>query len=271
MSNKTESSVSYTILLVISLLGAMYLGRFFTSMSSDNVVPSDQNALTYQQPMVEPSVPDVVAKSIRIKHIKPRDGRVVALTGEINANVDRVAQKIKDLENISAEPIYLLIDSPGGSVIHGASLVSVIESSRAPVYTVCMRLCASMAFIVHQYGHKRFMLNRAILMSHDASSGPKSGDMSRIKSIVDFLQKYIDRDSAYIANRAGMNLQDYKNEIMRDMWLDSVSSTERHFNDDIVSLSLSTSDSLEFNYDSKLDKDKSNDTKAFDIYDVELK
>ncbi len=262
MSNKVTQLLTKGLLLfAVCSLAYLVTNNLFTVKSG----VSTEIAVRSYETNNSPTVSDVVAKTIKIRSIQPDPSRVVSLTGEIGTNVDAIVQQLQRLSKESDEPIYLLIDSPGGSVIHGSTVVSAIESSSAPVYTVCMRICASMAFIIHQYGHKRMMVNRAVLMSHDASGGAQ-GDMSRMKSLIDFLHKYIERNSAFIANRAGMKLVDYKSEIMRDMWLDAISATERNFNDQIVSLNLARPQTEQFDYSNK-NKQKS---RAIDLYGIKL-
>ena len=94
----------------------------------------------------------------------------ILLYGPIMQNGNEIARLITETAK-KGSPIYLLIDSPGGSVITGASVVSAIEAAQVPVYTVCLQLCASMAAIIHQYGSQRLMVDRSFLMFHNARGG----------------------------------------------------------------------------------------------------
>ena len=174
-----------------------------------------------------------IRKSSVVKTYSVDPSRTLLLTEQVGENMDKMAQDVTRLASESNSPIYILIDSPGGSVFHGATLVSAIEASKAPVYTVCLRICASMAFVIHQFGHKRLMVKRSALMSHDAFGGAR-GDVSRMKSMVGFIDRFIQKDSALIAKRAGMTFDAYYNEIMRDMWLDADDAIDRGFADEIV-------------------------------------
>lgn len=174
--------------------------------------------------------------SFKLKYIKLPLERTLILKDEVNeTSVDFLTSKINKLSSEGRSPIYLLIDSPGGSVIHGATLLSAMEASKAPVNTVCLRICASMAFSIHQHGKNRYMLNRSVLMSHDASGGG-SGRLSQIKSIIDFFDRFVSKDSMYVSKRAGLTYRAYRNEVMRDMWLDAEDALARRFTDRIVSL-----------------------------------
>lgn len=77
------------------------------------------------------------------------------------------------LDNISHEPIHIYINSPGGSVIDGLSVIDTINLIQSPVYTVCTGLAASMAAILLSCGSKgnRSVLPHSRVMLHQVSAG----------------------------------------------------------------------------------------------------
>lgn len=178
-------------------------------------------------------------KSKVITQLDLSNDRTIFVLGEIGENAVNAAQTIQELNKISySKPIYIFLDSPGGSVIDGNILVSAIESSKAPVYTICHRICASMAAVIHQYGNKRMMIDRSVLMFHQASAGSK-GTIEEMKSMTDFLKNYIEKTERYIANRAGIPYDKYKVMNMENIWIDSEDATAQKFNDEIVNINLS--------------------------------
>lgn len=68
------------------------------------------------------------------------------------------------------KPIFLYINSPGGSVTEGFALVDVIRGSITPVYTVNVGQWSSMAFLIGIAGKKRFSLRSSTFLLHDGSS-----------------------------------------------------------------------------------------------------
>lgn len=177
----------------------------------------------------------------RVKTINLNPDRTILILGEIGNNALTAAQTIKELEDQSNDPIYLILDSPGGSVIDGNVLVSAIESSSAPVYTVCHRICASMAAVIHQYGKQRMMVDRSVLMFHQASASSQ-GTIDEMKSMTDFLYNYIEKTERFIANRAGMPYDQYKLSNMKNIWIDSEDATAKKFNDQIISINIQSSE-----------------------------
>jgi ATP-dependent protease ClpP protease subunit len=71
-----------------------------------------------------------------ITRIDLNKGNVVFLTGEVNFTTTDVAREIRDHSRAN-KPTYLLIDSPGGSVTEGMKVITAIQESVTPVYTVC--------------------------------------------------------------------------------------------------------------------------------------
>lgn len=175
----------------------------------------------------------------KVRNVSVKANQILRLNGEIGENVNGLIKKIEDLNRKKAPAIYILIDSPGGSVFDGLRLVTTMEASRVPVYTVCMAMCASMAAIIHQYGTKRFMQDRSRLMFHDASGGLQ-GTLHQMKTRLDYIIRTTDKTNAYIAQRAGMTVSSFSQQIIGgpEIWVDAEDSTSKHFNDEIVYITV---------------------------------
>lgn len=78
--------------------------------------------------------------------------------------------KEEDYKDWKREPIKLFINSFGGSVYDGLSLIDVIKQSKTPVYTISIGSSMSMGFWIYLAGHKRFVGEHATLMFHDITS-----------------------------------------------------------------------------------------------------
>lgn len=162
------------------------------------------------------------------------------LFGEVGAeNSESISQDILALNNRETDsPILLVIDSPGGAVFAGSKVISAIEASRRPVYTICYGLCASMAAMIHQYGHKRLMVSRSVLMFHNASGGAQ-GEVNQMLSQLHFVDRFCLKMDAYIADRAGINYYEFANLLNSQVWIDAEDSLSKGFSDQTVSLNLS--------------------------------
>lgn len=109
--------------------------------------------------------------------------RKIILSGEINNSIvkevinsileineyDNREEKLK--EEYKREPIYLYINSFGGSVYSGLALIDVIAASKTPIYTVCIGSCMSMGLIIFISGQKRLIGKNSTIMCHGVSLG----------------------------------------------------------------------------------------------------
>lgn len=152
------------------LLLALVVNQF-TTPATTTQASDEKTAVTL--PVFNPPEALLVTLPVfdkQVKYLNLVEDQTVEIYGEINESSEAIAQKITSLA-AKGKPIYLLINSPGGSVMDGALIISAIEASKAPVYTICTQLCASMAALIHQYGHTRYMVDRSILMFHPAAGG----------------------------------------------------------------------------------------------------
>ena len=87
--------------------------------------------------------------------------------------------------------IILYINSPGGDVAAGFSLLATIKASRTPIYTVNVGMWCSMAFWIGITGAKRFTLPYMTFLMHEAS-GVSSGKISNMADRIAFDSKFND-------------------------------------------------------------------------------
>ena len=99
--------------------------------------------------------------------------RKVLIYGEINnklaLDVMLILSKLEQ-EN-STEPIYLFIDSPGGSIQAGLSIIDAMNYVKPPVYTFCYSMAASMAAVILSAGEKRYAFEHSTVMIHQPLTG----------------------------------------------------------------------------------------------------
>lgn len=100
-------------------------------------------------------------------------------------------------KNYIAEPIHLYINSHGGYVDDMWSLISLIESSKTPVYTYCTGYAMSAGFMIFIAGHKRFISKYARLMYHQLSGG-SYGTYQDMKENVDDCYKQYEKMKSYV-------------------------------------------------------------------------
>lgn len=230
------------LFFVLSLLTIIAISAKLATTSETGPETKSVSIIASETPNVV-TTPSLTTQSNRvIENITLPDAQTLALIGEVNESADDLANNIVRLSQ-NNKPIWLLINSPGGSVIDGARVVAAIQASKAPVYTVCLQLCASMAFMIHQYGTNRYMLDRAILMAHPAS-GAVSGTFGQMKARLETFTRYVDKMNNFIAKRAGLTFDQFMALTVSEYWVDSEDATTAHFNDKIVSVYMEKNASL---------------------------
>lgn len=235
---KKNNLFAYIVLMTLALLCAVTFlhGKGYEVGNEVKFVTDDINKETSTLDTFHLDNKNPTAVKPPITTIKLSLDNTVALVGEISQNAGSVAQEIIK-KGSGKDPVYLAINSPGGSVLDGAMIVSAIQSSKAPVYTICIRICASMAAIIHQYGTQRLALDRSVLMFHDAAGGTQ-GYLPHMKSQLLMLDLYISKMNAYIAARAGLEKQAFVNRVHENIWLDGEEAYTQKFVDKLVYVSF---------------------------------
>lgn len=134
-----------------------------------------------------------------IFYLRNLQQRKLFLSGEITDDsaeeiVANILQFNREDEDNGTEmgkrmPIKLYINSPGGLVTAGFSIIDAIVISETPVYTINTGVCYSMAFLVAICGAKRYAMESSTFLLHDGTIG--FGDsQSKAEDIVDFNKRY---------------------------------------------------------------------------------
>lgn len=106
------------------------------------------------------------------------DNRRLYLNSEIDKDaIDNLVYHIirynridKGIRKEARKPIILYINSPGGNVADGYGIIDAILSSKTPVYTVNIAMCASMGFLIYLAGDKRYSFAHSEFLMHDGST-----------------------------------------------------------------------------------------------------
>ena len=143
--------------------------------------------------------------------------RLVEIAGGIGFDNMKKAQKeVLELASQGDEPIWIRINSPGGSVDAGLILIDTMKAVKAPIHCIVESSAYSMAAIILTYCDKRYGMPHATFMLHEASYGT-AGEDPQNRSKIDFLTKYLDRLHEEIAKNIKMDAKKYRARI-RDAW-----------------------------------------------------
>lgn len=173
-------------------------------------------------------------KTKTVYNLKLTSDNTVLLLGEINNdNALEAARELQEKAKHNKE-VFLLLNSPGGSVLAGLHVVNVVENSH--INTICID-CASMASIIFEYGKTRFILGRGILMFHNAA-GSLSGSFNQIRSRFTFFDNMVNKLNKDISARAGVDYLSFKNSLADEIWLDGFDALDRGYADKLAMVSL---------------------------------
>lgn len=169
------------------------------------------------------------------------NNRVISLNGEVNEQSALLT--ILNLLNLNSEnktePIYLYINSEGGSIIHGLAIYDVINHIDAPVYTICCGLAASMgSFLLscgqkgHRYAlpHSRILIHQPLIFSNNGSLST----FSEINKIASRLTEMRNKLEEIMAENIGKPVNVIHKDCERDNWMTAEEALKYGLIDKIV-------------------------------------
>jgi ATP-dependent Clp protease protease subunit len=139
-------------------------------------------------------------------------------------------------KSIKASPIYLILDTPGGSVTAGLRFVDSIKSLGVPVHTITI-FAASMGYQFVQELGIRYIIPSGTLMSHRGSVSGMSGQVpGELNSRVGHLQAVLSGMSERASKRVGMAKEAYEAAIVNELWLDGTNAVQQNHADFIANV-----------------------------------
>ena len=149
--------------------------------------------------------------------------RVLWLAGEVNDNMSTIAQaQLLWLDREGEGDITVYIDSGGGSVKSGLSIVDVINYISCDVTTINTGMAASMGSILLGCGTKgkRGSLPNSRVMLHQVSGGA-SGPIQEMVIALEEAKKYNDKLFKMLGEYCGKDPEQVKLDADRDKWMDA--------------------------------------------------
>jgi ATP-dependent Clp protease protease subunit len=159
----------------------------------------------------------------------------VVLRGEVNSeSVAEVTQKILLSD---AKDMYLYIDSPGGSVLAGLQLISVLKSTDKNV-TCVASTAASMAFAILQACGNRLVTDSAVLMQHVPSYGLQGQEPNNF-SMAQAIHRLSHAMNADQAKRIGISTKEFYSRVRNDWWVWGHEAVKEGVADGVATVSCS--------------------------------
>jgi ATP-dependent protease ClpP protease subunit len=195
-----------TALLSISLAASAGL------LQKDNIVLTDKNTVVLRGPVTDESMNELKTEFIK-----------------------------KSSSLFGPRDIYLVLDTPGGSVMAGNSFVDFVKGLDGIKVHTLTTFAASMGFHFVQNLDNRYILESGTLMSHRASlqiGGELGGELD---SRLNYIRRTIVKMDQKVSARANMKYDDYQRLIADEIWLDGQDSVTYRFADKVVTAKCDSS------------------------------
>jgi ATP-dependent Clp protease, protease subunit len=163
--------------------------------------------------------------------------RLLWVAGPVNDNMSTIVQaQLMFLDSIDALDITMHIDSPGGSVKSGLSMVDVMDYINCDIRTVNTGMAASMGSVLLGAGTKgkRSSLKHSTTMLHQ-SSGGFSGNIQDAEIDWKEWQKVNDELFVLLGGYCDKDPEQVKADATRDFWLTAEEAKAYGIIDEIIS------------------------------------
>ena len=164
--------------------------------------------------------------------------RILFLGQEVSDGIANslVAQMLYLDSEDSSKPIYLYINSPGGSVTAGLAIFDTMQYVKSDVVTICVGLAASMGAFLLAAGSKgkRLALPHSRIMIHQPLGGTSQRQASDIEIEAREILRIKDMLNQSMADMTGQPLDKIAKDTDRDYFLSAAEAVEYGLIDRVI-------------------------------------
>lgn len=167
-------------------------------------------------------------------------GSTVVLRGPIDGvSASDLVHRLLLAESSDSDAIYLVLDSGGGSIVAGSTIVEAINTMNKPVICIAM-YAASMAHAILQACNTRYITPSGVSMIHRARGrfGGQFND-GEVESQLKFWKAFVQRMEQRNANRMSLTLEKYKELAANEFWCEGENCVKDNFVDAVASIRCS--------------------------------
>lgn len=152
-------------------------------------------------------------------HAEVNRGTIFDLIGHIRA-AQESCMLMQFRYGVEEVPVYLHINSFGGSVFDAMTAIDTIIASKIPIYTIIEGATASAGTLMSVVGKKRFITPNAHMLIHQLSSS-YWGKMNELEDEFKNLQSIMDRIKNIYKEHAKIPKKELSEILKHDLWWDS--------------------------------------------------
>ena len=164
--------------------------------------------------------------------------RILFLGSEVTDAVANalVAQMLYLDSEDNSKPIYLYINSPGGSVTAGLAIYDTMQYVKSDVVTICVGLAASMGAFLLGAGTKgkRLALPHSRIMIHQPLGGTSQRQASDIEIVAKEILRIKDMLNHSMADMTGQSFEKIEKDTDRDYFLSAAEAKEYGLIDRVI-------------------------------------
>lgn len=155
-----------------------------------------------------------------------QQSRTLIVIGDINEETTAtICAALLSLSSESDEPILLYLNSPGGGVAEAFSIITIIETISAPVWTICLgevSSSATLVFMAGETGH-RYISEYATVALHGLQVRAPGGYIDATENAIEAQQSQAvqERIAAFVAAHSSIKSEDAHKIISRTLYLDA--------------------------------------------------
>jgi ATP-dependent Clp protease protease subunit len=191
---------------------------------------------------------------------------VIVINQEISpSTMSKIIQEIQKIDaktknrwtKGTPQPIYIFLDTPGGSIQSGLEFIEFIKGLNRPVHTISL-FAASMGFHIVQSLGDRLILNNGVFMSHEARGGIEGSFGGQYPSQLEnryglWIKRMKKLDEIVVQRTKGkQTLESYRKSYAHELWVEGQDAVKSGYADRVVSVvcdgSLSGISTKEMNF-----------------------
>ncbi len=164
--------------------------------------------------------------------------RIIFLSDEVNDGIaNAIVSYMLYLDSEDpTKPIYLYINSPGGSVTAGMAIYDTMQYIKSDVVTICMGLAASMGAFLLNAGTtgKRLALPHSRIMIHQPSGGVGRSQATDIEIEATRIVKVRQDLNELMAFHSGKSVEEIAKDSDRDYFMSAAEAKEYGLIDRVI-------------------------------------